>query len=135
MDGIFKNSLFLVFTFLLMVGCTNTENVSESEPSGIIQVDPSEHKELHIRWGDGTLTVIDNQTIIEKYAELINGQAFIPVDEDANGYLYFITIGDLSINSLGRVNGEYMLNNMEVLEEIERLLDEYLPEYNDGTLE
>jgi hypothetical protein len=134
--------------FNLLTGCTTKITTSsENEDTnflseekihfGAIPLDSSHFENINIRWGDGTLFIVNDTEIIDQYFNLISGETFkiLAGGEDRTGFLYYIKLGDTSINNDGIMNGDYELEDMTVLSDIEKLLLDYLPNYNGGQLE
>jgi len=138
MKKIFGIIVLLGLVINLLIGCENTTSLSEEKNNfGAIPLESSHYDELSIRWGDGTLFVVDDEKIIDEFFRITSGKAYkiLSDEDDSNGYLYFIKLGDLSLNNYGIMNGKYELNDMNILKDIEELLFDYLPAYNGGKLE
>ncbi len=140
MNRLFGILVFIALMSSQLIGCSNNSNQpleSENVKIGTIQLDASELEELSVQWDDGTLFIVRDEEFISDFIQLTSGKAYKADStvEGIVGNLYAIKYGDMTLDNYGIINGRYELDDKTILVEIEALLFDYLPLYNNGHLE
>lgn len=137
--------MILIIIVLQLIGCngkdnktTPLKNMEPAEDEKVLITDiytSIEGEDMRIRWGDGTLFIVEDEKIIRKFLNIISNVEYTTHTENKDGYLYFIKYGDISLNSNGVFKDSYLLNDSKLFNKIEVLLHDYLPSYSEGYLE